>query len=188
VQEGLLRIEFPRTHFFLLSISNWQAAYAFCMAAARLAILAFFVSITLRAESPSRIAIKVTDPTGAPISHARVQARTSESRVTAEIESDAQGEAVLDLAPSTSIISVRAPGFKVWQFKIDAVKNVDQPLHAVLQIGSYSGPTVVNAEPALVTQPQPPSAAMIPLESLESLIALPTRKLRHLGRAHLMAN
>jgi hypothetical protein len=47
---------------------------------------------------------------------------------------------------------------------------------------------LVNAEPGLETELQPPIAAVIPPESLESLIYLPTRKLTHPGRAHLMAN
>jgi hypothetical protein len=158
------------------------------MAAARIAILALFVSVALTAESPSRIAIKVTAPTGAPISHARIQARTSESRITAEIESDAKGEAVLRLDPSTSIISVRASGFDGWQYKINAREKLLNPLIAVLRIASYYGPTLVNAEPGLETELQPPIAAVIPPESLESLICLPTRKLTHPGRAHLMAN
>ena len=96
-----------------------------------------------------------------------------------------QGEAVLRLAPSTSIISVRASGFDGWQYKIDAGEKLDNPLIAVLQIASYYGPTLVDAEPGLETGLQPPIAAVIPLESL---IALPEHKLRHHLRSHLMVN
>jgi hypothetical protein len=151
------------------------------MAAARIAILALLVSIAARAQSPSKIALKVTDPTGAPVSHARIQARTSESKITAEIESDAQGEAVLPLDPGTSIISVRASGFDRWEYKVDRTEALESPLIAVLRIRSYYGPTLVNFEPlpAFNTEPQPPIKASIPLEPLAYLKTLPKHKLSH---------
>jgi hypothetical protein len=153
------------------------------MAAARIAILALLLSVTAMAQSPSKITLKVTAPTGTPVSHARIQARTSESKITAEIESDAQGEAVLPLAPDTSIISVRASGFDHWQYKVDNPKAIENPLIAVLRIRSYYGPTLVNFEPlpAFNTEPQPPIKASIPLEPLASLITLPRHKLSHHG-------
>jgi hypothetical protein len=153
------------------------------MAAARIAILALLLSITASAQSPSKITIKVTEPTGAPVSHAMTQALTSESKITAEIESNAQGEAVLPLDPGTSVISVRASGFDHWQYKVDNPKAIENPLIAVLRIRSYYGPTLVNFEPlpAFNTEPQPPIKASIPLEPLASLITLPRHKLSHHG-------
>jgi hypothetical protein len=111
------------------------------MAAARIAIIAFFFSLTLKAQSPSRIELKVKDPSGGPIPHARVQALTLESKITSKAETDAQGEAILYLGPDTSTISVRAFGFDGWQYKIDMTKAADRPLIAVLRIQSYYGPT-----------------------------------------------
>ncbi len=156
------------------------------MAAGRIAILVLVISVALTAESPPKIVAKVTAPTGAPISHARIQARTSESRITSETESDAQGEAVLRLDPGTSIISVRASGYDRWQYKIDAREKLDNPLIAVLRMQSYYGPTLVNPEPVLVlnTEPLPPIAASIPAEQLAILTALARRKLSHHGWVH----
>ncbi len=157
------------------------------MAAARIVAVALaFISVALAAQSPSGIALKVgvKDPTGAAVPGAEVQARASESRITSQTRTDANGEAVLCLEPDTSIVSVRAPGFSVWRYKIEGGRDVDKPLIAVLRISSYHGPTLVNADPGLQTEPQPPIAALIPLESLESLIVLPRRNLRHPGSAH----
>ena len=159
-----------------------------CMAAARIAILALLVSVSLRAQSPSKLEIKVTDASGTPIPRARVQARSSEPGITSAAETDAQGEAVLYLGPDTSTISVRAPGFDGWQYKMDAREKLDNPFIAVLRIASYYGPTLVNAEPGLETEPQSPITAVIPLEPLAYLIDLPPHKSRHHCRAHSMAN
>lgn len=74
------------------------------------------------------------------------------------------------VSAQTSIISVRASGFDGWQYKINAREKLDNPLIAVLRIASYYGPTLVNAEPGLETELQPPIAAVIPPEHLESLI------------------
>ncbi len=157
------------------------------MAAARIAILALLLGITAKAQSPSKINIKVTEPTGAPVSNARIQARTSESKITAEIESDAQGEAVLPLDPDTSIISVRASGFDRWEYKVDRMDALENPLIAVLRIRSYYGPTLVNLEPlpAFNTEPQPPIKASIPLEPLAYLKTLPKHKLSRPGSIRL---
>ena len=157
------------------------------MAAARIAILAMLFSLVLRAQSASNIEIKVTDPDGAPIPHARIQALTSESKITSKTETDARGEAILYLGPDTSTISVRAFGFDNWQYKIDETKAADRPLIAVLRIQSYYGPTLVNPDPVLVldTRPQPLIAASIPLEPLAILSALPRHKLRRHGWIHL---
>lgn len=157
------------------------------MAAARIAILALLLSITASAQSPSKITIKVTEPTGALVSHAMIQALTSESKITAEIESDAQGEAVLPLDPGTSVISVRASGFDHWQYKVDNPKAIENPLIAVLRIRSYYGPTLVNPDPVPVidTKLQPPINASIPLEPLAFLSKLPRHKLGHHGSSRL---
>jgi len=127
-----------------------------CMCSARFAGIAFvFTCVVLPAQSPSKLALKVrvTDATGAAISHAEVQARESDSRITSQTRTDALGEAVLYLGPDTSIISVRASGFDRWQYKIDTKNSVDNPLVAILRIRSYYGPTLVNADPVLETEP-----------------------------------
>jgi len=157
------------------------------MAAARIAILALLLSITAKAQSPSKITIKVTEPTGAPVSNATIQALTSASKITADIESDAQGEAVLSLDRGTSIISVRASGFDRWEYKVDRMDALENPLIAVLRIRSYYGPTLVNLEPlpAFNAEPQPPIKASIPLEPLACLKTLPRHKLSHRGSIRL---
>ena len=153
------------------------------MGTVRIAGIGFvFAVVVLHAQIASEVAFKVTDPTGASIPHAKIQARTSESRIVSETETDARGDAVLYLEPHTSTISVHAAGFDGWQYKIEAGKDVDKPLIAVLRIESYYGPTLVNAEPELETEPQPPIVAAIPLEPLEALIALPGHNLRHRAR------
>jgi hypothetical protein len=157
------------------------------MGSARIAGVAFaIICVTLRAQSPSKLTLKimVTDRTGVAISRAEVQTRASDSRITSQTWTDTHGEALLSLDPDTSTISVRASGFDHWQYRIDTRKSVDKPLIAVLRIQSYYGPTLVNADPVLETEPQPPIVIEIPLEPLEFLVDLPRHELRWFPRSH----
>jgi len=157
------------------------------MGSARIAGVAYaIICVILPAQSPSKLTlrIRVTDPTGAAISSAEVQARTSDFRITSQTRTDPLGEAVLYLEQDTSTISVRASGFDRWQYKIDAKNSVDNPLVAILRIRSYYGPTLVNADPVLETEPQPPIVTEIPLEALKSLLDLPEHKVRRFGLSH----
>ena len=116
-------------------------------------IASFFTCMALAAQAPSDVAlkVKVTDTTGTAISRAKIQARTPDSRIKSETQTDSRGEAVLYLDRETSIVSVHAPGFEVWQYQIEGGKDVDKQLIAVLRIESYYGPTLVNPEPRLET-------------------------------------
>ncbi len=158
------------------------------MAAARIALLALFVSMGLTAESPSKISVKVTDPSGSPIPHARVQSSTSESGIIAEALTDAQGEAVLYLDPGTYTVSVSAQSFKSWRRgMIHLTQNSSISIEADLRPGDVSSGFGVNDEKTMRIE-YPLLAASIPLEPLASLVDLPRRKLWHHFRSHVLIN
>lgn len=135
-------------------------------------------------SSQGHINLKVTDPSGSFVPYALVQVRNADSKIESETLTDARGEAVLYLDPDAATISVRSSGFEVWRFKIGGREDVAVSLNAILRIESFSGPTVVNADQDLKTEPQPPIDAAIPMQPLESLIGLPVHKLRRHARTH----
>jgi hypothetical protein len=132
-------------------------------------------------QLPLRIMVK--DLSGAFIPQATIEVRSSESGTTTKIRADAQGHAILLLDSGSYSVAIQSPGFATWRGNVDFQRNESQSILAELRVGGGGGVQVLPMDLGLETEHQIFDAS-IPLVPLESLIDLPSHKLRQLGRSH----
>jgi Carboxypeptidase regulatory-like domain len=138
---------------------------------ARIAAIAFTLlpAILVAQPAPSiQIALQVTDRTGAGVRDALITTDPSPNNGAAEMKTDSQGKAVLDLSPGIHILTVTYPGFQKWTHQIDTKKNFGQSIVAVLELAGVCSPCVTISEPE------------IPLEPLDSFLFIPLRPVQNL--------
>jgi hypothetical protein len=83
--------------------------------------------------------LKVIDPSGAPIPHAKVRITLAPNH----LETNAEGKVDLDLASGNYEVEVRESGFKTYRDNVVVSGAKNETINVTLKIGSYSGPTVV---------------------------------------------
>jgi len=126
-------------------------------------------------EVPLKVMVK--DLSGQFIPRAVIQIRSSESGVTAEGMSDAQGNATMPLEPGIYSVSVAARGFAKWSSKVDLQPSASQSLLAELRVGGGGGIEVTPIDSGIETERQILDVS-IPFEPVESLMDLPAHKMR----------
>ncbi len=145
----------------------------------------FLVPYTCRAQGIGLMYGTVTDPSGAGIAGAKVEAILTNRGTSRTVNSSATGEYVLPAMPiGTYEIRVSADGFQ--QFVQQAVSlNANQNLRvdAALVVGSISQSVTVNAEATLVDSR---SAVMGTLIDDRRLVDLPTNGRNVIGLASLL--
>jgi len=101
------------------------------------------------------VIIQVGDQSGAPIPHAKVRLFPAPDVAPAKLETDENGTVSLNLKAGSYALTVTEQGFKNWSESIYVAKpegnaSTSQVYPVVLQVGSYSGPTVLYPEGSLV--------------------------------------
>lgn len=103
------------------------------------------ISVSLAAQQAAApVVITVADPSGAGIPHATLRVVPAPD-LTPKMETNDKGQLALDLKPGGYALFVQSPGFKslTTHFEVREGREV-QTVPAVLQVGSYSGPTTVS--------------------------------------------
>ncbi len=90
----------------------------------------------------------ITDPSGAAVAGATVEARNMDTGITATTSSSSAGIYVFaDLAPGRYSVTVKAPGMKTFeQNGVSVTTGSTATLDIALQVGSYNEQVVVNAD------------------------------------------
>lgn len=113
---------------------------------------ALLISYILSAQQATAIfvTVRVSDPTGTAVPHAQV--RIAPSPDNAKAETDDNGRLTLNLRPGAYSVTVSAPGFKVWDQRIDVGMANGQAtliIPVVLQAGDVSPPMAVSQQDSL---------------------------------------
>ncbi len=109
-------------------------------------VLAACGSIAAAAGKTSRVVIRVSDPSGADVPHARIRLAPMPDPAPSVMETDGSGRLSLDLKPAGYALFVRTPGFKGVAMHIDVTaSDTAQSIPVVLQVGSQNSPVVHSA-------------------------------------------
>lgn len=119
------------------------------MAAARIAAVSLVIlatSLAAQQPPPVRLAIQVTDQTGAVIPGAKIQIDAPIDRFHPTATTSAAGAAVIELSPGRHVVYVGEQGFKTSTQNVDSRDYVNRPLTVTLVVEAYSGPVVMVGE------------------------------------------
>jgi hypothetical protein len=154
------------------------------MSAARIAAIVLGCSWTVGAvwnaaaqtESKSAVTIRVMDATGAVIPGAAIHAANVDTGAVQSISTGPTGSASLSPPSGTYTASISARGFETFVGHFTVPVETGGPFEVMLRVGS-SGPMVDVELP--MPEEHSDLIASIPLIPLETLTALPAKRLRH---------
>lgn len=81
------------------------------------------------------VAIKVTDPSGAPIPHARLELSPLPEPVRRTLETGEEGSLTLTIPPGTYTLSVSSQGFRTWTKQVQVADTPAQTVQVMLSVG-----------------------------------------------------
>ena len=149
------------------------------MAAARLAALVLAVLFTTLEAQQARqvtVSLKVADQAGAVISGARIEIDPSTGKAEAEVTTDSNGEAVLNLSPGIHVITVTSRGFYKWAQQIEMQDDPGQAFSIKMDVDCghmICDPLVISADPEIPLD-HPSLNVYLPLDPLEAPVFIRT--------------
>jgi hypothetical protein len=129
----------------------------------------FFPLLSHGQEYRGTLSGTVTDPSGAVIPHASIEAKSAEQ--TYDVSSDSSGRFVIPFAqPNTYVMTVKANGFANAVFPnvlLQVSATVDVPVH--LKVASAGNDVTVNAEQFLLTTTDASGGTVLDPEKIQNL-------------------
>jgi hypothetical protein len=151
------------------------------MAIARIAalVLALTPAVLLaQKQTIAMLTVVVVDRANARIPRAGVQLLTSAGTLGPTVTADATGQAVIDVPPGYSALTVRAGGFKqLTRTDLQDLMKSSGPIHLTLDLANSSCTVCVTAQPTIPFEPAA-APSFIPVQSLIAFEPLPTKRIR----------